>query len=977
MATLVRGWPTSYPNFNKRGIYFLGKYIYVENDGTTIYIKTLDDKDDATPTTILTLTCAAFTPSTTETVACLRVIGDTLYVLTVFARNNAATDLEINTNYTTDLAAWTEQVATWDTDNLWNYPIDVFELDGVIYAFTGCDDVMFLNFKTLALIDTIGGTVVNCSSGYVDLDDLKYYFVFNIQGAADKLYIYSFDGADIDTVDPEIIDEGTTDFECVVQQSHLFQLEGGNRVFLCGYDGTGGGIEAIYFYDARRPDDGWFKHDESLGVSDDHKIGLIWDDTGSIPLYVFVNVHVWRIAHNILVKQFPTESGFKTWGFHDFHGVYNDATYIKVISKTDFLKDIFKTNSAIYQIPTAEIISDVEPAIDEYPFFFTDAGVEIFEGYVLSYEGNTADFKYEMKSGIQDDLNEKVEETFIAKTWSYILKFIIDKYCDHLKYGTATISTTPATTYTITLNKTVLECFKTADKAEGYITSWRPDQTVYWDQFANAYLNEDRKINLAGVLQWGTANEPDLTDWTDTSGADTSVSIIAELDGHKNIMELDDQSGANRAEMRYDYATAIADDEHEFFYTKDNVGANMVGIMIFYDEDDNILIQLRWDGDDLDYYTGGAWHSIKDDFLVANVFSHFRIVPNDTANTFDIYIDGVLEGDDLAYRIASTTGIEYFKIYGDNADTGYKIYVDAIGAERDEYITDSNRYRLVNPAVPPGVSFDTPIKTLNLKFSRIIIYGGYVDGVRLKSVVVGDLGYGTWMDWFPEITNQTDLDLMSAQIASDKNVTIKKIKLGVISMGMFHVGTYYKLTFSKYSITAASWYILSVKYDAVIDESRFASADSYMAPSSQDMPVAIEENTNRTKNNEQDIANIENNIHYTWRDPAAWDYDKTDFVDDTNWNDFDISAIVGAKKMLVKIRAYGQDGVINSRLFLRTNGQTNGHNVVGLRIQKEDSINEADLEIETDSSGVLEFISVPKPTDWDVIQLVIRGYKDA
>ena len=194
---------------------------------------------------------------------------------------------------------------------------------------------------------------------------------------------------------------------------------------------------------------------------------------------------------------------------------------------------------------------------------------------------------------------------------------------------------------------------------------------------------------------------------------------------------------------------------------------------------------------------------------------------------------------------------------------------------------------------------------------------------------------------------------------------------------MFHVGTYYKLTFSKYSITAASWYILSVKYDAVIDESRFASADSYMAPSSQDMPVAIEENTNRTKNNEQDIANIENNIHYTWRDPAAWDYDKTDFVDDTNWNDFDISAIVGAKKMLVKIRAYGQDGVINSRLFLRTNGQTNGHNVVGLRIQKEDSINEADLEIETDSSGVLEFISVPKPTDWDVIQLVIRGYKDA
>jgi len=44
----------------------------------------------------------------------------------------------------------------------------------------------------------------------------------------------------------------------------------------------------------------------------------------------------------------------------------------------------------------------------------------------------------------------------------------------------------------------------------------------------------DYKTGVNGVVQWGTAANPDLGDWTNTEG-DSSNTIVANLDGHRNV----------------------------------------------------------------------------------------------------------------------------------------------------------------------------------------------------------------------------------------------------------------------------------------------------------------------------------------------------------------------------------------------------------------------------------------------------------
>ncbi len=179
--------------------------------------------------------------------------------------------------------------------------------------------------------------------------------------------------------------------------------------------------------------------------------------------------------------------------------------------------------------------------------------------------------------------------------------------------------------------------------------------------------------------------------WIDSDGANCETTIIASLDGHKKVMQLNDQGGATRCQAIIYAFTQGLNTTIEFWLTKDSVAADTVFMFDIYDDNDR-LISLRWEDNDLDYWNGG-WVSIKDDFLVANVFSHFRIVLDDTANTFDCYIDGVLEGSDLAYENNSTSGADNLLIETDNFDTGYKCYIDAIGISADpNYVVGDNTY---------------------------------------------------------------------------------------------------------------------------------------------------------------------------------------------------------------------------------------------------------------------------------------------
>ena len=69
-------------------------------------------------------------------------------------------------------------------------------------------------------------------------------------------------------------------------------------------------------------------------------------------------------------------------------------------------------------------------------------------------------------------------------------------------------------------------------------------------------------------------------------------------------------------------------------------------------------ISLVIDNDDLDYHGGVIQTSVKDDFIIENIWFKITIVLQDYTNTFDIYIDDILEGNDLNYTSNSTISID-------------------------------------------------------------------------------------------------------------------------------------------------------------------------------------------------------------------------------------------------------------------------------------------------------------------------------
>ena len=180
--------------------------------------------------------------------------------------------------------------------------------------------------------------------------------------------------------------------------------------------------------------------------------------------------------------------------------------------------------------------------------------------------------------------------------------------------------------------------------------------------------------------------------WIDNSGGNTSARVISDYDNHKKVLRIVDNDGADFADIEISVAQ-LANQTNEFWFTKNSVAAN-TNIVYYLYEGATIIVQLRFATDDLAYHNGTAYQALKNNFLVAGSLTHFRIVMDETANTFDMYINGVLEGAGLDYKNNSTIGINKIRIVSDIADTGYNGYFDAIGLGADPAYTIGDNLRV-------------------------------------------------------------------------------------------------------------------------------------------------------------------------------------------------------------------------------------------------------------------------------------------
>lgn len=233
---------------------------------------------------------------------------------------------------------------------------------------------------------------------------------------------------------------------------------------------------------------------------------IIWAHTAAF--FYEINYIVWNDRiHKIedsggmqVVKDITTEAqiGMDDW--------YVDSTNKKMFQASiedateDYQKFHFKTR--IYFPPQVKIaLTTVEPTENQSLFIYNDSDALLYQGRIRDYDDNTAQYKLKMESPINTDYNQKVDKSYVNQTGHAIIKDLIDTYCSYLKYGAATISTTPTALFTVRpRNLRVLDIIKIVDKDNGYITSVRADFTVYWNQMTASGKTIDDSVDGMPII---------------------------------------------------------------------------------------------------------------------------------------------------------------------------------------------------------------------------------------------------------------------------------------------------------------------------------------------------------------------------------------------------------------------------------------------------------------------------------------------
>jgi len=162
--------------------------------------------------------------------------------------------------------------------------------------------------------------------------------------------------------------------------------------------------------------------------------------------------------------------------------------------------------------------------------------------------------------------------------------------------------------------------------------------------------------------------------WSDRSHAGCGVEVISELGGHKKVLECWDKSNSGYSSV-YNYFSPKIYGTIEWWWRQSRSGvASHVSI--------GSGPTLRWSiNSNLQYDDlNGNSHTVKS--VQPNRWYHFKVIFNCYSDTFDLYINQVLEVDDAEFRYEKKT-LSYFKSYTWYTHSQYSSYIDALGYSWD------------------------------------------------------------------------------------------------------------------------------------------------------------------------------------------------------------------------------------------------------------------------------------------------------
>lgn len=422
----------------------------------------------------------------------LKVFSGTIYVGLCAGNQNKSVELSITRS--SDGVNWTDAIFyTPTTSDVWtNMKIDLFEItsggDPHTYIVMAYQDretsyqypfFNWLNTATNGLNNSFGGvtTYPNCNVvwGYVE-NNAYYFLVYDTAGSTYHIYSLTLNyGASLSGTfaiysSPTL--SGGGDIDAI--QSILYKQ---NNAIVLGWKD-----HCFYFDNAT-----WL----SVTVpTSTYPVPHWYLDSSvlKIKYFTYSNTYLSFNENNrVLVSKYSTTySCYAAWDSY-FITTDLDVFKLELTSLTNLSTCTVAVNT--YKPPDAKLISTQEPIDNQYLKLYTDADVEFYEGYVESYESKQQGiYVYTMRSPIEQDFQKKITVSFVGQTSHYILKYILDNYCDFLWYASG-ISTTPATTYTVSFNnKTIVEIIKWLDQQENYQTSIRPSLEVYRDTYTSSTL---------------------------------------------------------------------------------------------------------------------------------------------------------------------------------------------------------------------------------------------------------------------------------------------------------------------------------------------------------------------------------------------------------------------------------------------------------------------------------------------------------
>ena len=223
-----------------------------------------------------------------------------------------------------------------------------------------------------------------------------------------------------------------------------------------------------------------------------------------------------------------------------------------------------------------------------------------------------------------------------------------------------------------------------------------------------------------------------------------------------------------------------------------------------------------------------------------NEINTYKFSKDETAGDTDakVIIEEVLDSANWLHYGSSSITSPTINIKASFKNISFKDFMDEI-ADRCDYIwyvtpdgtvyfndgtTASGKTVLHNS----GILTNPKIKVISAQINHVKLYGGYINGVRITSIdedTTAQQLYGPieYIDHFPHITDQTELDTLAGKIRARNGMNNSPfyVDVGLFGQEFIQCGNTVNFAFSPLSYAADDLIVLNYTYEAKNDEGMY------------------------------------------------------------------------------------------------------------------------------------------------------------